>query len=318
MTVLILATDIDLSADAMVRALRDRGVPVFRADLGWFPDQLGVDAQFENGRWRGRLSTATRALEIADIRSIWYRSPTSFRLPQQMTATERRHAHNEAKLGLGGVLLSLPVLWVNHPVRHVAAGYKPLQLAAAARCGLAVPDTLITNQPHAVRQFAARATTVTKMLGAPAITEEQGRKVAFTEIVHDEHLADLRGIEATAHQFQHWVPKRADARVIVVGRDVFAVLIHAGSAAAAVDWRCDYDALTYQALDPPAAVTAGVRALTAEMGLVYAALDFAVTPEDRWIFLGDLNPGGQYGWLEERAAIPVTATLAGLLAKGPS
>lgn len=34
MTVLILAAERDLGADAMVRALDERGVPVFRADAG--------------------------------------------------------------------------------------------------------------------------------------------------------------------------------------------------------------------------------------------------------------------------------------------
>jgi hypothetical protein len=36
-TVLILATEHDISADRMVRTLANRGVPVFRADLSWFP-----------------------------------------------------------------------------------------------------------------------------------------------------------------------------------------------------------------------------------------------------------------------------------------
>jgi len=38
-TVLILAGERDVSADRMVCVLGDRGVPVFRADLGWFPEQ---------------------------------------------------------------------------------------------------------------------------------------------------------------------------------------------------------------------------------------------------------------------------------------
>ena len=77
---------------------------------------------------------------------------------------------------------------VNHPVRHAAAGYKPVQLAAAVRCGLTVPDTLITSEAHAVREFAAPATTVTKMLGAPAITEEGGRKIEPGSVIAELEL----------------------------------------------------------------------------------------------------------------------------------
>lgn len=50
MTVLILATERDISADRMVRALTERDVPVFRADLGWFPQQLSLDAELRDGQ----------------------------------------------------------------------------------------------------------------------------------------------------------------------------------------------------------------------------------------------------------------------------
>lgn len=57
MTVLILATEHDVSVDRMVRALADRDVPVFRADLSWFPQRLSFDAELGGGRWTGRLAT---------------------------------------------------------------------------------------------------------------------------------------------------------------------------------------------------------------------------------------------------------------------
>jgi hypothetical protein len=92
-----------------------------------------------------------------------------------------------------------------------------VQLATAARCGLPVPETLITNDPDAVRRFASCGATVTKMLGANHIAEEGTRKVTFTRLLDDDDLADLRGIEVTTHQFQRWAPKQYDARVIAIG-----------------------------------------------------------------------------------------------------
>ena len=148
----------------------------------------------------------------------------------------------EAKFGLGGTLASLDVLWVNHPNR-AAAAYKPLQLATAARCGLRVPNTLITNEPAAVRRFAAGGTTVTKMLGANHIAEDGIRKTTFTRLLCDGDLANLRGIEVTMHQFQRWAPKQKEARIVVIGARQFGFAIHAHSEAAYVDFRTDYDSL---------------------------------------------------------------------------
>lgn len=315
MTVLILADELDISADAMVRELTNRDVPVFRTDMSRFPQSLAVDATFRSGRWEGWVNGPSRSLDLAGVRSVWYRAPTTFQFPAGLSPSERQHAYNEAKLGFGGVLLSLPARWVNHPGREADAAYKPVQLATAARCGLTVTNTLVTNMPEAVRRFAAaHGDVVTKMFGAVAILEQGGRSVAHTDRLTPALLDDLRGIEVTAHQFQRWVPKAHESRVVVVGSHQFAVAIRAGSEAAYVDWRTDYDNLTYERVDPPELVTAGIRALMRELGLAFGALDFVITPDGEWVFL-EVNSGGQYGWLEDHTGIPVTATLADLLAE---
>lgn len=51
-----------------------------------------------------------------------------------------------------------------------------------------------------------------------------------------------------------------------------------------------------------------------ELGLVYGAFDFVITPDVEWIFL-EVNPGGQFGFLEDRTGAPLTAILADLLAQ---
>jgi ATP-grasp ribosomal peptide maturase len=317
-TVLILAEEIDVSADAMVRALRHRDVPVCRVDTAWFPSQLSIHAELRGDRWAGELRTPHRTLGLGGIRSVWYRSPSAFRFPDQLSSTERRHANTEAKLGIGGVLASLPALWINHPNRLADAVYKPAQLATAARCGLSVPVTLVTNDADAVRRFASSAPTgqvVTKMFGATSIGEEGRRKVAFTRLVDRADLADLRGVEVTAHQFQQWVPKSHDARVIAAGDQLFAFAIHADTAESYVDFRYDYSALRYDVIDLPPAVAAGIASYLDAFGLVYGAFDFVVDPDSRWWFL-ECNPGGQYGWLETHTGARITDSLADLLAQG--
>lgn len=314
MTVLILAAEFDVSADQMILALRNRGVPVCRVDTAWFPTRLRLDAQLREGRWRGWLRTPGRDIELEGLRSVWYRSPTTFQFAPELSGAERHHAFLEAKYGLGGVLSSLPVLWVNHPARAAAAS-KPVQLAAAARCGLAVPETLITNEPEAVRRFAQSGATVTKMLGTNHIAEEDTRKITFTRLLGDDDLADLRGINVTTHQFQRWVPKQYDARVIAIGGRLFAFAIHASNATSYIDFRDDYDALSYEPIELPAEISGRITQFLDAMGLVYGALDFVVSPEGSYAFL-ECNAGGQFGWLEARTGAPLTDTLADLLATG--
>ncbi len=319
MSVLILAEELDISADHMVQALTEREVSVHRIDLAWFPLQLSIDAELRGDRWVGRLTTPHREIELEELRAIWYRSPATFQFPAQLSATDRQHSHIEAKLGLGGVLLSLPVLFVNNPCRQADAIYKPRQLCAAAQAGLRVPATLVASTKSAVRRFVAAQAgeVVTKMFGSNSITEEAGRKVAFTRRIAPADLADLDGIHLTAHQFQRVIdPKAHDARLVVIGDRQFGFAIHASTPEARLDFRYDYSALRYEPIDIPHDVAQGVSRLMSMLGLMFAATDFVVESTGEWVFIGDLNPGGQYGWLEAQTGVPLTDCLADLLAQG--
>lgn len=315
MSVLILARDLDPSADEMVTALRERGTAVCRVNTAWFPTQLSVSAGLRGGRWSGYLHTPGHRVELEDVHAVWYRSPEAYQMPDELSSAERHHAFLEAKYGLGGVLSSLPALWVNHPARLADASYKPVQLVWAHGCGLTVPDTTITNEADTVSEFAHAGRTITKLLGSNTISEEGTRKFSWTRVLGDDDLADLRGIEATTHMVQRWVPKSFEVRVIIIGDHLTAVAIYASNTASYVDWRSDYDALSYELIDPPEHVSQGIHALMRTFSLIYGALDFVVTPEDEWVFL-EINPGGQYGWIESHTGVPLTGVLADLLTKG--
>ena len=52
---------------------------------------------------------------------------------------------------------------------------------------------------------------------------------------------------------------------------------------------------------------------SAGFGLRYGAIDLIVTPEGRIVFL-ELNPTGQYLWIEQATGLPISLALAELLA----
>lgn len=118
MTVVIFAQEADAPVDLVVRELSQRQVPVFRADTRWFPRDLVLDAQLVDGRWSGTLSTEHRTVDLTDVRSIWYRDPSAFDLPPELTDVERAYAHREARLGFGGVLAALPSLCLSTACAH--------------------------------------------------------------------------------------------------------------------------------------------------------------------------------------------------------
>lgn len=112
--------------------------------------------------------------------------------------------------------------------------------------------------------------------------------------------------------------KTWDCRAVLVGDEVFAVAIHAKSDAARIDWRSDYPALSYEVIELPRAMAESLRAVMAELRLVYGAFDLSVSHDgtaDVFSFL-EINPGGQYGFLEGATGIPITESLVRFLAAG--
>jgi glutathione synthase/RimK-type ligase-like ATP-grasp enzyme len=188
----------------------------------------------------------------------------------------------------------------------------------AAQAGLRVADTVVTNDRDTAAAFVAEhAATgrgvVTKMLASNSIVEDGQRYMAFTRPVSPADLEAPVGIETTTHLFQTRIEKAHDARVVVIGSRLFGFAIHATSEDSRIDFRRDYRAVRYERLDIPADVRDGVDGLMSALGLRFAAIDFVVDTEGRWVFIGDVNPGGQFGWLEAETRVPLTDALADLL-----
>lgn len=316
MTVLILAAEFDPTVDAVVQALAQRRVPVFRTDLCDFPRWLRLNAELRDGRWSGRLWTVHREVELGEVRSIWNRNPSSYVFLPSMTAAEQDFAYREARLGFGGVLAALDVLWANHPNRCADAIFKPYQWKVAAECGLFVADTVITNDPPSALRFVDRQeATITKALGPAGIIEDGRQKVAYTRRLTDDDLAAIGCVSLTATTLQEFVPKAFEVRLTVIGDQWFPITIHAATEGAHTDWRSDPSALTYEFVPVPDTVVKGVSRYMERMNLAYAGLDFVVTPDERWVML-EANSGPQFGWLEAATGAPMVSAMAELLMTG--
>jgi ATP-grasp ribosomal peptide maturase len=323
MGVLVLAEECDPTADMVVETLVGRGARVDRLDLGWFPARLDLDADLGPDGWAGALRAGNREVSLTEVRAVFYRSPTAFAFPPQLSGPELRHVRMEAKIGLGGCLWALPgVLWMNHPARQSDLR-KPDQLATASAVGLQVPRSLVTNLAAATRRFADEVDgpIVVKPLGYGSILEEDTRRAMYTRVLTEDDLSDLSGVEATAHLFQQYVVDKAyELRLTVVGNGddarLFPAAIHAGSDAARVDFRSDYDSLSYSVVEVPDDVSAGVRAFMRSFGITLGHFDFCVDHTGAHWFLECNGSGGQYGFVEKATGLRITDSIADLLRKG--
>lgn len=314
-TVVVLTQKDDSTADMVVQELHSHDVVVFRFDTADFPLSLTLTGHFD-GVWHGVLRGPEGSVALESIRSVYFRRPTGFIFPGCMTDAERQFAGREARRGIGGLLMSLPCLWLNNPSRVADAEYKPFQLAAAAACGLEVPRTVVTNDPTAADDVKGYlgADIVYKTLASASVVNGSQLSFVYTTAVATDILTDKR-LALTAHQFQARVPKARDVRATVVGDQVFAVNLRCDTPEGELDWRADYAAVRYEKTQMPTPVEAALVALVRRLGLRFSATDFVVTPDDRYYFV-DLNPSGEWGWIEKQTGLPIAAAVAELLAEG--
>jgi ATP-grasp ribosomal peptide maturase len=308
-TVLVLTGRSDITADAVVDELTRRRAKVVRYDTADFPVSSQVAATLGSQGWQGTLSGDHR-IELESIGSVWWRRPGEFSIPTEWPDEARAFAASEGRVGVLGVLGSLPARWINHPSRDSAANYKPVQLAVAARAGLTVPRTVITSDLSHAREFIGADEVIYKGLSGGVLTPDLHHRYIPTTLVRADDVDEA--IAGTAHLFQERVQKAFEVRLTVIGKQMFPVAIHAGSEAGKLDWRTDYASLTYERLEMPVDVEKGVRLLMDELDLFYGALDFAVAPDGRWVFF-EVNPNGQWHWLAVKAGVPMVEAMADAL-----
>jgi ATP-grasp ribosomal peptide maturase len=311
-TVLVLTHWFDPTADHVVEELNRRDVPVFRCDAADFPQQLTVTATLD-GTWAGTLRNASREVALREVSGVLYRRPTAFDMPAGMSEQTRQWATAEARLGFGGLLASLDK-WLNHPQAIAHAEYKPVQLQVAAQCGLIVPPTLITNDPQQAQAFCEQiGDVIYKPMASSHVNQDGEARIIYAARVLAEDIGDP-SIAHTAHLFQEWVEHDYALRVAVVDGRFFATAIYAHSTAGRVDWRSDYDALTYEPVEVPEQVCRGVRTLMNRLGLRFGALDFLVRPDGTHVYL-EINPNGQWAWIEQTAPA-IASAIADALTEG--
>lgn len=310
--VVVLTQVDDPTADMVIRHLNAADVPVVRLDPADFPRTLSLSARIGTGQqWSGRITTSSRRFDPGSARSLWLRRPGRYSFPN-MDAATAKYAHAQAEAGLGGILRAMhDCLYVNHPAAHQAASVKPVQLDVASRAGFTIPDTFITSDPAAAREFCAAQPSIHKPLG-PTLWQPDEDQMFMVDVSEADAAGLDETVGTTAHLFQARVPKRHDVRLTVIGDRMIPVVIDSGGV---LDWRTTYDGNTYRVLQElPGDVEQAVKWFMTELGLVYAAFDFAVDRDGRWWFL-EANTAGQFAWMEKPTGCPLTAMMADFLAR---
>jgi glutathione synthase/RimK-type ligase-like ATP-grasp enzyme len=318
-TTLIITNREDLTADLVVLELRRRSLPFVRFNTEDFPGRARIT--LGSHPIDDTLELPKGALRLGDVRSVWYRRPVAPRPAGVGDDGARDFAISEGVAAIEDLWARLDVLWVSPPAAISAATPRLAQLRIAQKLGLAVPPTLVTNDAGQARAFIqTHGRVVTKAIGVGMVpgTGASADRLAFTHLLEPAEIEGcIKSLDVAPILLQRFEPKAADIRVTVVGDRVFGTKITAPSHVS-IDWRAaDLEDLRHEAYELPREVEESLVLLVDSLGLKFGAIDFLLRPDGGLVFL-EINPNGQWAWIEQDIGTPIAAALVDVLTSVPT
>lgn len=300
--------------DRVQAAVEARGARAIRIDTDRLPTALSLTVEPTKTGARATLTDGERALPLHEAKAVWNRRIIP---PAGLPQKTPRGAADAAFLlwhDLSAVLTQ--ARWINLPAAEHRADSKLLQMHLAQKLGLSVPRTFVTCDVK-VAQVALRGDpAITKLTRPVAWSMEGTQDFVFTERLDDAHLATLRWRPQIV---QPLIEKQKELRAILIGEQVFVGAFDArASKHGQLDWRrTEPEApIPWTQDELPAAQVKLMRALLDALGLVAGAFDFIVTPQGEHVFL-EVNPGGEWGWLERDLGFDISGAIADELLRKP-
>ncbi|MBY5811794.1 hypothetical protein, partial [Rhizobium leguminosarum] len=289
----VISLELDLHAHAVAQRLREH--------YNIAAHVFATDDYFEQGRMQYRLGRDSyvsdyngEKVRVADVSVLWWRRANQ---PQKQNASLDTETHafisSEWKFGLSSIWQSeYHGSWVNLPSADQRANAKTAQLNVAQKCGLNVPDTLISNSPGAVRLFLAEHSEGVIIKKIAGVAGQSFATVAITpDLIRDEEVRLCPAV------YQQTIEADVHLRVIVLGENVVSIAIRSEI----LDWRRN---LHFKACEHEldGQVRGAILAFMRHFDLRMGVFDLVIDRQGITYFL-EINPQGQFLFLEPIARV---------------
>ena len=264
---------------------------------------MRMEFELRDGKADGIFEFDNATYWLHDFQGVYLRLMDDQFLPELKDETDDSplSAHSRAlHASLNDWLEVTDARVVSRPSAMTSNNSKPYQAQLIQKAGLAVPDTLITNDPDLVREFWRQHGKIIykSISGVRSIV----RKFA------EEDLQRLDKIRWCPVQFQEYIDG-VNVRVHVVDRQVFSTLIKSD----ATDYRYAEAEMGKAAelvpYDLPADAAERCIDLAAALNLPFAGIDLKVTPDGE-VYCFEVNPCPGFSYYEANTGQPIAMAVA--------
>lgn len=241
----------------------------------------------------GWIETRDRRMRVDEVTGIYLRPGEVLPVMSTMASTT-----------LLGIASCAKAVVVNRPAAGRSNWSKPFQLGLIAAAGFTVPDTLVTTDPAAARDFLAEHERIVykSVSGVRSI-------VATLDSAGADRLNNVAGGPV---QFQQWIDGD-DVRVHVVGERWFATAIDSAADDYRYASRTGAD-VTMAPIEIPGELGERLVALARGMGLLVAGIDLRLTDGGEWFCL-EVNPSPGFTFYEDATGQPIAEAIGDILVR---
>ena len=320
--VLIVTNSSETGIDKVVSELEKLGQSYLLVNV----DRLATDnfelfESLNRTEYEFNLKIGDSYIESSNLLSIWYRRPNFGTGNQELSVFDPGlFAASEWKYSFHSLHTILPGYWMNNPIWgvYLLEHNKVRQMQIAAAVGLKTPDTIITNSYQLLSDFCDKHQGIIvckSIYGAIFCDQDNNRWGIYTQRITKKELNE--GKERIGYapvMAQEYIAKSIELRVTIIGHHVLCCSIYSqDSERTKDDWRrYDFKRVKHEIYVLPEDITEKLKRFMIRCSLNFGAVDMILTPAGEYVFL-EVNPSGQYGWIEALTNLPISATIAAAL-----
>jgi len=311
----------DITSDYLINKLNKRNIDYYRLNTDDLISNVQVNFDFDKEEFNIIDNKKEKNINVKEVKSVYYRRP---RLPNieslSLSKSELNFVLNEITFLLEGLYKILRNrFWISPVFSIREAENKIYQLMMAKELGFKIPSSLISTNENEAKSFIARNDydCIVKSIKSGFIADSDNPKIIFTSRLGKEQLGSLARINKCPTYFQERIEKKADIRATIVGEKVFAAKINSQLLEETkTDWRKGPShELSYENFELGEEFLIKSVNLVKLLGLNFGAIDFILDKKGDLTFL-EINPNGQWVWIEERLGLNISEELIKLLVEG--
>lgn len=315
--ILLITNKSDITTDFVVKQLTINGVAFYRLNTEDILTKVFLSFDFYKNEFHLLDNDSEIIIDLLQIKTVYYRRPLLPKINNEnLTKGEEYFIQSEIINYLEGLYKILKnAFWISSVYSIREAESKIYQLQIAKELGFTIPRSLLTNDKDCALHFTKNIECIVKPIKTGYIQDEDQERLIFTTLFKDYEQLDR--IQFCPTYFQEFINKVADIRVTVIGEKVFAAKIHSQEhEETKIDWRkAEKLKLRYEKINLTSELESLCIKLTKKLSLNFGAIDLVEDMKGDYYFL-EINPNGQWAWIEKQLDYKISHEIAKLLMNG--